>query len=140
MNQLFEQSMVQPSSGSAHLGTLPLDLYAEGDDYVLEVALPGVKQDTLDLSALGNSLTIQGEFTAAAEQEQGRQYLYRQLPRGRFEQTITVPSDIDADKIEARCENGLLRLRLPKAETARRRRVAIQGGQMQQFQGQQQQR
>ena len=135
MNQLFDQSTVRPSSSPARLGALPLDLYAEGDDYVLEVALPGVQQETLEISTLGNGLTIQGEFATAAEQEQGRQYLYRQLPRGRFEQTITVPSDIDADKIEARCENGLLRLRLPKAETARRRRVAIQTGQTQQLRG-----
>ncbi len=136
MSQLFEQSMVRPSgSGTGRLGALPLDLYAEDDDYVLEVALPGVKQDTLDISTVGNELTIQGEFATLAEQQQGRQYLYRQLPRGRFAQTITVPSDIDPDKIEARCENSLLRLRLPKAETARRRRVAIQSGSTQQLQG-----
>ncbi len=138
MNQLFEQSTVRPSGvGTSRPGALPLDLYAEGDDYVLEVALPGVKQDTLDISALGNQLTIQGEFATPAEQQQGRQYLYRQLPRGRFEQTVTVPADIDPQKIEAHCESGLLRLRLPKAETARRQRITIQSGQPQQVEGKQ---
>ena len=51
------------------------------------------------------------------------------LTLGRFEQTVTVPTTIDAEKIEARCENGLLRLKLPKAETARRRRIALQSEQ-----------
>ena len=127
MSQLFEQSMVRPSAtAAARGGALPMDLYAEGDDFVLEVAVPGVSQETLDIAALGGQLLIQGEFATPAESQEGRQYLSRQLPRGRFEQTVTLPTTIDAEKIEARCENGLLRLRLPKAETARRRRIALQ--------------
>ena len=128
MSQLFEQSMVRPSATAAGRGgALPMDLYAEGDDFVLEIAVPGVRHETLDISALGGQLMLHGEFAATAEAQENRQYIARQLPRGRFEQTVTLPTTIDAEKIEARCENGLLCLRLPKAETARRRRIALQG-------------
>jgi HSP20 family protein len=140
MSQLFEQSIVRPTGGMGSMSGLVMDLYAEDDHYVLEIALAGVKQDSLEITALGNQLMIQGEFATPAEQQQGRQYMYRQLPRGRFEQTVSLPTEIDADKIQAHYENGLLRITLPKAESAKRRRIAIQGGQAQQLQGAQSQR
>jgi HSP20 family protein len=140
MGQLFDQSMVRPREGmSGGSGGLAMDLYAEDDHYVLEIALAGVNRDSLEITAHGNQLMLQGEFAAPAEQ-QGRHYLYRQLPRGRFEQTVTIPTEVDANKIQAHYENGLLRLTLPKAASARRQRIAIQSGQAQQGKGAQSQR
>src|SRR5215210_6492984 len=82
MTRLFEQSMVGPHGfGQSPVPTLT-DVYQEGDDYLIEVALPGVQPDQVDVSVLGNQITIRGEYAAPPE---GRQYLHRERGTGRFE-------------------------------------------------------
>src|SRR5437762_2174964 len=75
MTRLFEQSMVGPHGfGQGPVPTLT-DVYQEGDDYVIEVTLPGVKPDQVDVSVLGNQITISGEYAMPPE---GRQYLHQE--------------------------------------------------------------
>ncbi|HLH26987.1 MAG TPA: Hsp20/alpha crystallin family protein [Chloroflexota bacterium] len=126
MSQLFERSMVPPTGTMGRMLAAPMDVHAEGDNYVIEMALPGVKPDAVEISVLGNQLTVRGEFPAAAEGQPGRQQLHRELPRGQFERTITLPTEIDADKAQARFEHGMLHLTVPKAEGAKRRRISVQ--------------
>ena len=127
MSQLFERSLVTPTGPFGRMFTAPMDVHAEGDNYVIEMALPGVKPDAVEISVLGNQLTVRGERPGAAqEQERGRQQLHRELPRGQFERTVTLPTEIDADKAEARFEHGMLHLTVPKVEAAKQRRITIQ--------------
>ena len=126
MNRLFEESMVRPTGTLGRAAALPMDVYTEGDNYVVEVALPGVRPDAVNLSVLGNQVSISGEYPAAPPE--GRQYLLREQPRGRFERTVALPTELEADQAQAHYEHGLLRLTLPKAETARPRRITIGGG------------
>ena len=129
MNDLFERSMVQPGAMRgvmARAAALPLDVYTEGEHFVIEAALPGLAPEAVTVTVLGPQVTISGEFAAAGE---GRQYLFRERPEGRFERTVTLPTDLDADKAEAHYEHGLLRLVVPKAESARPRRIALSGSQ-----------
>jgi HSP20 family protein len=122
MNRLFEDSMFRPNSVPARGTTVPMDVYVEGDDYVLEVALPGIDPNSVDVQVLGNQITLSGEYVAAPE---GRQYLHRERGVGRFERTVTLPTELDASKAQAHYEHGLLRLTVPKAETAKPRRIAL---------------
>jgi HSP20 family protein len=122
MNRLFEDSMVRPNSVQARTATVPMDVYVEGDDYVLEVALPGLEPNSVDVQVLGSQITISGEYGAAPE---GRQYLHRERGLGRFERTVTLPTELDASKAQAHYEHGLLRLTVPKAEAAKPRRIAV---------------
>src|SRR3954452_24850209 len=122
MNRLFEDSMVRPNSMLPRGVDVPLDVYGEGDDYVIELALPGIDPNTVDVSVLGNQVTLSGEYAAAPE---GRNYLHRERAFGRFERTVTLPTDLDAGKAHAHYEHGLLRLTVPKAETAKPRRIAL---------------
>ena len=127
MSQLFERSLVPPMGTFGRMLTAPMAVHAEGDNYVIEMALPGVKPDAVEVSVLGNQLTVRGEFPGAVEeQQQGRQQLHRELPRGQFERTVTLPTEVDADKAQARFEHGMLQLTVPKAEAAKRRRITIQ--------------
>ncbi len=164
MNDLLEQSMVRPTGTFGRLLSAPMDVYAEGDNYIVEVALPGVKPDSVDVSVQDNTVTISGEFGSTEEsrsdgqttgqqtqsqqtqgqqgqgqqtqgqqgQQTNRRYLHRELMRGRFERTITLPTDVNGDQAHAECHNGMLRLTLPKAESAKRKRIAIGSGQSQQ--------
>ncbi len=67
MDQLFDQSVVRPTWFGA---SLPVDVYADGDNYVIEAALPGLAPDAVNVSVLGNQVTISGEYPQAPE---GRQ-------------------------------------------------------------------
>jgi HSP20 family protein len=122
VNRLFEDSLVRPAAVAPRGAAVPMDVYTDGDDYVLELAVPGVDPNAVDISVLGNQVTLSGEFAKAPE---GRQYLHRERGVGRFERTITLPTELDASKAAAHYEHGVLRLTLPKAETAKPRRISL---------------
>ena len=122
MDRLFEQSVVRPNWFGA---SLPIDVYADGDTYVVEVGLPGISPEAVNISVLGNQVSISGEYPQVPE---GRRYLFSERPTGRFERTLALPTDLDADKAAAHYEHGLLRLTVPKAESAKPRRIALAAG------------
>lgn len=104
----------------------PLDLYETDDAVILEMAVPGVAPGDLDLSIEGRQVTIRGR--AAEGEEGGRRYWLRGMPRGEFSRTVTVPSGIDANAIEAHLEQGVLTVRMPKAPEAMARKIAVKAG------------
>ena len=124
MNRLFEQSLVRPGGLVSASVATPMDVYTEGDNYVIELALPGLNPDAVNVSVLGNQISISGEYPAP----EGRQYLLRERTAGRFERTVTLPTELNADQAQAQYEHGLLRLTVPKAESAKPRRIALTGG------------
>ncbi len=123
MSRLFEESFIRPG-GLGLTAAVPVDAYTQGDEYVIEAALPGLRPESIEVTAVGNQVTISGEYPAPP---QGRQYLFRERPVGRFERTITLGSDLDADRVQAHYEHGVLRLAVPKAEWAKPKRIALNG-------------
>jgi len=124
MDRLFEDSWVRPSNGTASEHPLALDVRTTNDAYEIEAALPGVKPEDVDISVLGDTLTI----TARSDQDETREddgYSYREIRRGSFSRTVTLPSGVKADAANATFENGLLRLSIPKAEEAKPRQIQI---------------
>src|SRR3954451_4316690 len=132
VNRLFEQSVVPGFGGGSQAAPEPIDIYTEGDEYIVEMALPGFHPDDVEVSCEGNELTIRGEQPPATQEQQNRRYLVRQRTAGRFERTITLPPEVAVDKAQAHYEHGLLRLVFPKAEHAKPRRISLSGGQPQQ--------
>jgi len=102
----------------------PYDLYETGDSLVLEVPVPGLRKDDLEVRLEGNQLTIRGTYPQAQGTEE-RRYWSRGLPRGSFVQSFTLPASVEVDRIQAIITDGLLRLTLPKVEQARVRKIAI---------------
>jgi HSP20 family protein len=127
MDRLFEDSFVRPRNGNGPMTDdhpLALDVYATPDSLVVEAALPGVKPDDVDISVLGDTLTISG----STSQDQSRDedgYSYREIRRGSFSRTVTLPTGLKTDAAAASFENGLLRLSIPKAEEAKPRQIQI---------------
>jgi HSP20 family protein len=125
MDRLFEDSWVRRHDGLlADDQPLALDVRTTGDAYEIDAALPGVKPEDVDISVLGETLTI----TAKTNQEQARDdegYSYREIRRGTFSRTVTLPSTVKADAASATFENGLLHLSIPKAEEAKPRQIQI---------------
>jgi HSP20 family protein len=138
MNRLIEESFVRPSpalSTSARMG-VPIDLRETEDQYILEASIPGVQPEDIDITVQGNQLTIQAEQKQEQENK-GERYLYRERRYGRFQRTLTLPTNVQADQVQCELKNGQLTVSLPKAEEARPRRIQITGGkQQQQIEGQ----
>jgi HSP20 family protein len=130
VNRLFEQSVV-PGLGSGTTGQ-PMDISTEGDNYVIELALPGCPPEAVDVSSEGNELTIRGELPTEPPEQPNRRYLLRERTAGRFERTVTLPPEVAVDQAQAHYEHGLMRLVFPKAEHAKPRRISLRGGQPQQ--------
>lgn len=102
---------------------------AETDQaYTVTAELPGIDPKDVDIDLRENALTISGEKRSERDEENGgRRYSERSF--GRFERTIPLETEVDADRVEARCDNGVLKITLPKNEKARdkSRRIEIKG-------------
>ncbi len=94
-------------------------VYAEAD-------LPGIDPAQLEVTVTGgNQLTVQGERTAP--KFEGASWLRQERPFGKFVRAVTLPTLVDADKVEAKYEAGVLRLTLPKHEAAKPRKITVTG-------------
>ena len=100
--------------------TLSVDVREEDDAYILNALVPGLKADDLNIQILDDVVTITGEFQA---DESG--YLVRELPHGAFSRTMRLPAALAASQAEARITDGVLTLRLAKAESARPRTIKV---------------
>jgi HSP20 family protein len=100
------------------------DIEEQDDAYVVEVELPGVRREDVTIELVGNELAITGEV-----KEEERQGVVRRRMRryGRFDYRVTLPDQLDADKVDATLEDGLLTVRVPKAQKAQRRQIDIKG-------------
>ena len=124
INRLFDESVVNPQLLSPDAAALRLDVVATGDDYVISAAVPGLRADDLSLEVLGDTVTIRGELPAT-EQPEGSDFLLHERRSGKFARSVTLPVEVDGAKAEAAIENGVLTLRLPKAETAKPKTIKI---------------
>jgi HSP20 family protein len=100
----------------------PVDIEEADDAYIVEAEVPGVKRDDVNIEVVGNELTISGEI-----KEKERVGIVRRRTRrtGRFEYHVTLPAAVDSDKIDAKLDNGVLTIRIPKAERAQRRKIEV---------------
>jgi len=96
-------------------------------EHAIEVVceLPGMRQDEVELNLENNVLTIAGEKQEQREESQGETYHLSERRWGRFSRSFVLPREVDQDRIEARFENGVLTVTIPKSERARRRRIEI---------------
>lgn len=130
MNQLFESSYVNPErTGAAGTFSMPLDLGETNDAFIVDVVVPGVKPEDLDISLEDNVLTISGE-TRQEQQTGDQQANYHRVERryGRFSRAVSLPTQVNADQIRATLEHGILHLEIPKAEQVKPRRITVNTG------------
>ena len=132
MEQLFRDAFAWPrlSGAAASGGTngvgLGSNLYETSNGYVMQVLLPGVKADELELTANRNVLTIQGTTSIAAPE--GARGIWVGLTGGQFREQFTLPGEVDADGAGAEYHDGILTLTLPKAEHLRVKTIKIGNG------------
>ncbi|MBK8821679.1 MAG: Hsp20 family protein [Anaerolineales bacterium] len=100
--------------------SLGVNIREEDDAYVLSALVPGLKAEALNIQVLENVVSIEGEYPSV-----DTEYLLNELPRGSFRRDLRMPSEIQADKVEAKITDGVLTLNLPKAESAKPKRINI---------------
>ena len=101
---------------------MPMDAWREGDTFVLEFDLPGVRPETVDLDVERNVLTIRAERPA---QNGDWEMLASERPKGLFSRQLVLGDNLDLERIEATYDDGVLRLRVPVAEKAKPRKIEI---------------
>jgi HSP20 family protein len=124
MDRLFSDFFpaFQPAANGAR-GYPALNVWENDDNVFCEAEVPGLKQEWLDISLMGNELTIRGQRTdGAAEQST---FHRRERNLAGFERTLRLPVDVDGEHVEASMHDGVLLITLPKAKAARPRKISI---------------
>ena len=99
-----------------------VDIEEQDDTYVLEAELPGVKREDVNIELVGNELSVTGEIK---ERERKGALRRRTRRSGHFEYRVRLPEQVDASKIEAHLDQGVLTVRVPKSERAQRQKIEI---------------
>jgi HSP20 family protein len=102
----------------------PANIFSRDEEYIVEMEMPGVRKEGLDITVEGNELSVTGR---PASTEMPGEPIYCESGGGRFSRSFELSSDVDVSKIQAELKDGVLRLRLPKSEKIRPRKISVQG-------------
>ena len=105
---------------------LPLDAFRHGDEFVINVDLPGVDPSAIDITVERNVMTLKAERAWRRSEED--QVLMSERPQGTFTRQLYLGEGLDAERVNARYEHGVLTLTIPVAEKAKPRKVEVAGG------------
>jgi HSP20 family protein len=118
---------------TSHPAVMPMDAWRQGDTFVLEFDLPGVRPETVDIDVERNVLTVRAERPA---RNGDWELLAAERPSGLFSRQLVLGDNLDLERVEAGYEAGVLRLTIPVAERAKPRKIEVSTSQSDQAQGQ----
>jgi HSP20 family protein len=123
MNRLFSRTVGEGvSSGSAW--TPAVDIFDQDEAIVLRAELPGLTPEDIDIEIDDNVLTLRGERRFQEQVDEGRYYRLERA-YGQFQRSVTLPQGVKADEISAGFDNGVLTVRVPKADEVKPRKIAV---------------
>ena len=127
MDRLFENGgRITPNGETSWVP--PMDVVETADEVVCQLEVPGLSRENIDIRVENNLLTIAGEKKYEQRQDEKESgYRHSERRYGRFERSFTLPRTIDADRVKARYDNGVLTLSLPKAEQSKPRKITVEG-------------
>lgn len=113
------------TSGAPTAGVFPaVNIYDDGESFLVRAEIPGVSKDSLDISARGDQLTIRGERVLEPV-EAPASYHRREREGGQFRRTVTLPQPVDASRVRATYADGVLEVTLPRVAEAQPRKIQI---------------
>ena len=115
-------------NGGSAVTRLPADLYREEDTFFLEIDIPGVSLEDIDIEVEQNTLTVAA--SRPRMQDEGRTMIMRGRPHGSFARRFFLSDGLSADSIEASYINGVLKLAIPVAEESKARKIEVVAGQL----------
>jgi len=124
--RIFEDPFGFASSASTLFeGWTPaVDVHEERDKITVRAELPGMKKEDIEVTVVGDALTISGERKQEEQKREGETYRSERF-LGRFQRTITLPTEVDANRIQATYKDGLLIVTLGKSEQATRKQIEV---------------
>ena len=122
LDRMFDRLL--SDAGTRHL-SMPMDVYRSGDSYLVELDLPGVSPDDIDVSVERNVISVRADRGATHRDED--EVVVCERPHMRFERQIYVSDNLDTDELEAGYDNGVLTLRVPVSQASRPRHVDVAG-------------
>ncbi len=125
MDRLFEDSFVpagRQEGPREQIMRLPLDAYVTAEEIIIVANMPGVKPEGVEITVEGDTLTIKGERPAPFENVD---YVLQERTFGKFQRALNINIPVDANKAEAKFENGLLTLTIPKAEAVKPKTIQV---------------
>jgi len=124
MNRLFEGFFEdRPDVRPYGAGYPALNTWEDGDSAWLEAELPGLSMDDIEVYVSGSEVTINGQRKIDAAD--GATWHRQERAQGKFSRTLSLPWEINADKVEAKLQNGVLTVRLPKCESCKPKKVKV---------------
>jgi HSP20 family protein len=130
LNQIFDG--IEPASTGGFIP--PVDIYEDANHIVLTVEAPGLKQEDLKIQLENNVLTVRGERKFEQEAKE-KNYHHIERRYGSFARTFTLPTTVDADKVQASYDAGLLRIELGKKAEAQPKQIPVSVGGVKQVEG-----
>ena len=124
MDQLFDTSFIRNRGVWPRAWDFPMDVFENENSYVIKASIPGINPDDLEVIFENNVLTVKGEVSADQDVENVRFHL-RERTFGEFSRSVSLPTSIDDEKIQAEYEAGVLKLTLPKSEEAKPKRIQV---------------
>jgi HSP20 family protein len=125
MQRMFDGQTAADATGIAGPGLFPpVNVTHDADQFYVRADVPGIDAKDLSISAVKNRLSIAGKREIATEHDRVS-YHRKERPEGSFNRTLTLPTELDVERIEARYADGVLTLRLPKAEAAKPRQITV---------------
>lgn len=116
------QQMLRADGTATRPAVMPMDAWRDGDTFQVEFDLPGVAVDSIDLDVERNVVTVRAERPAL---HSGTELLAAERPRGVFSRQLVLGDNLDTERIDASYDAGVLTLRIPVAEEAKPRKIAI---------------
>lgn len=123
MDRLFEDSYISPRGGNASGRSFAANLFETAEGFILQVPMPGVKPEDVEITAQQDTLTLKWE--TQIQVPEGATSHWHGFQSGQFQQTFTLPAPINAERAEASATDGVLTLNLPKAEHAKARTLKV---------------
>lgn len=133
MDRWFGEGFSRPwrfvvSPTTEYSGAFPVEVSETKDALDVKASLPGVKPEEVEITVSNDVLTIKAEHKDESEtKDEKRDYYRREIRYGAFNRSMNLPFSVDADKAEAKFENGELTLHLPKAESIRPKQIKVAG-------------
>ena len=127
MNRLFDGACGRSSARSTFAFVPTVEIEETPEQFVLRMDLPGVAQKDVKVHVMGDTLTVRGERRQESAEKDGS-WLRCERMYGTFERSFTLGAPVRADQVKATCKDGVLEIRVPKAEEARLREVEVKIG------------
>ncbi len=127
VGRLFDESFVNPRAIESMMfgRSFPLDITEADQEYVIEASLPGFKPEDVQITALGDTLTVRATRKTAETTEKSKTYMRRERYEGEVQRIITLPVPIEAERVVATYEHGVLTLKVPKTEAAKPKQIQV---------------